>query len=153
MKKMICKNSFLGEIASLLREGQPVRVRIDGRSMLPFIVGGRDEVELVPYQGPSSLPLWGCAFYRWNGSYMVHRFVGEESGVYCMMGDGNLAQIERVEEKDIIGVLHTIYHPDGTVLDCLDKSWLRKGKYWFKCRRFRRYLLSFYRLITKTKPV
>ena len=76
---------------------------------------------------------------------MIHRFVGEESGRFLMMGDGNILQIEQVEEQDIVGVLQTIYRPDGSEQSCLHQSWLRKGKFWFKCRRFRPYLLAFYR--------
>lgn len=146
MKKVVLQNSFLEEVASLLREGQSVRIRIDGMSMHPFINGGSDEVELVPYDKETRpLACWQCVFYRWKGQYMVHRYIGRKDGKYAMMGDGNLAQIETVEENEIYGILKAIYRPDGSVQDCTDKRWLRRGKYWYKLRIFRRFLLPLYR--------
>lgn len=146
MRKIVVSNAFLEEVATLLAEGRSVRVRIDGQSMFPFIIGGQDEVELVPYEQGSVLPLWCVAFFKWHGTYIVHRFIGKQDALYCMMGDGNLAQVEHVEEKDILGVLQFIYHPDGTLQDCRDSWWMMKGKNWYKLRRFRRYLLYFHRI-------
>lgn len=145
MRKLVVSNAFLEEVAALLAEGQSVRVRIDGQSMYPFIVGGRDEVELVPYEPGDDQPMWSGVFFKWNGSYIVHRLIGKQEEYFCMMGDGNLAQVERVELKDVLGILQFIYRPDGSVQDCRDSSWLLKGKYWYKWRRFRRYLLPLYR--------
>ena len=53
-----------------------------------------------------------------------------------MLGDGNLARIERVKREDIIGILRTIYRPDGTVQDCRDTRWLKKAKWWYRLRFF-----------------
>lgn len=145
MRKIILQNHFLGEIAQVLLEGNPVRIRIDGESMHPFIVGGKDEIELVPYHRECPLELWTCVFFRWQEHYMVHRFIGCHEGRYFMMGDGNLAQIEKVREEDILGILQTIYRADGSVQNCKDKCWLRKGKYWYRFRKFRRFLLPLYR--------
>ena len=88
MRKIVVSNAFLEEVAVLLEEGQAVRVRIDGQSMFPFIKGGQDEVELVPYKIGSVLPLWSVAFFKWRGTYIVHRFVGMQNDLFCMMGDG-----------------------------------------------------------------
>lgn len=145
MKKVVVQNVFLEEVAHLLLEGQPVRVRIDGRSMLPFIIGGEDEVELVPYNKSRSLDLWQCAFFRWKGHYMVHRFIGRKENLFCMMGDGNLAQVETVEEDEIFGILQTIYRANGSIQNCNDTHWLQKGKYWYKFRKLRRFLLPLFR--------
>ena len=58
-----------------------------------------------------------------------------------MLGDGNLARIERVKREDIIGILRTIYRPDGTTQDCRDTQWLKKAKWWYGVRFLRRWLL------------
>ena len=145
MRRIVFQNHFFEEIAQLLQEGNPVRVRIDGESMHPFIVGGKDEVLLIPYDKKTSIELWSCIFYKWKGHYMIHRFVGLQDGQYCMMGDGNLVQIERIEESDILGILQTIYHADGSTQYCLGKKWLCQGRYWFKFRKLRRFLLPIYR--------
>lgn len=145
MRRIVFQNHFFEEIAQLLQEGNPVRVRIDGESMHPFIVGGKDEVLLIPYDKKTPIELWSCIFYKWKGHYMIHRFVGLQDGQYCMMGDGNLVQIERIEESDILGILQTIYHADGSTQYCLGKKWLCQGRYWFKFRKLRRFLLPIYR--------
>ena len=145
MRRIVYQNYFFEEIAQLLQEGNPVRVRIDGESMHPFIVGGKDEVLLIPYDKKTPIELWSCIFYKWKGHYMIHRFVGLQDGQYCMMGDGNLVQIERIEESDILGILQTIYHADGSTQYCLGKKWLCQGRYWFKFRKLRRFLLPIYR--------
>ena len=145
MKTLVVQNQFLENVAALLKEGRTVRVRIGGRSMDPFIRGGKDEVELVPYVPECDLPLWTCVFFRWKESYVVHRYIGREGECFCFMGDGKLVQIEKVEETDILGVLSTIYHSDGTKQDCLTPKWLNQGALWYRFRRFRRFLLPFYR--------
>lgn len=146
MKKQVVQNLFLEGVAALLQEGRTVRVRIGGRSMDPFICGGVDEVELVPYEPGCDLPLWTCVFFRWGESYVVHRYIGKEGSLFCFMGDGNLVQVEKVEELAILGVLRTIYHPNGTVQDCREPKWLRKGALWYRLRYFRRFLLPLFRI-------
>lgn len=147
MKTLVVQNQFLENVAALLKEGRTVRVRISGRSMDPFIRGGKDEVELVPYVPECDLPLWTCVFFRWKESYVVHRYIGREGDSFCFMGDGNLVQVEKVEENRLLGILQTIYHPDGTKQDCRDAKWLRKGSLWYRYRCFRRFLLPLYRKI------
>lgn len=141
MRKLVVGNEFLAEAAKALRQGQAVKVRIDGWSMYPFIRGGKDLVELVPCDDHSELPAWCCPFYYWEGHYMVHRYIGREGDDCLMLGDGNLARIERVKRSDIIGLLRYIYRPDGRVQDCTDARWLRRGALWYKLRPLRRFLL------------
>lgn len=140
MKKVV-PNIFLQEAAEILKSGQPVRLHIDGQSMYPFIRGGKDEVEVVPYDGVSALPLWCSAFYCWEGKYMIHRYIGTKEGKLLMMGDGNLVRIEAVEPTAVYGILSTIYHPDGSAQDCNEKAWLSRGKWWYRLRGIRRFLI------------
>lgn len=149
MKRQIVQNNFLEGVAAMLAEGQSVRVRIDGESMYPFIRGSKDEVELVPYQSGTQLPLWTCLFFKWRESYIVHRYVGKEGSFFCFMGDGNLVQVEKVEESNILGILRTIYHSDGTEQDCLNSKWLCWGALWYRMRKFRRFLLPLYRRLIR----
>lgn len=144
MKKVV-PNIFLQEAAEILKSGQPVRLHIDGQSMYPFIRGGKDEVEIVPYDGVSALPLWCAAFYCWEGKYMIHRYIGTKEGKLLMMGDGNLVRIEAVEPTAVYGILSTIYHPDGSAQDCNEKAWLSRGKWWYRLRGIRRFLIPLLR--------
>ena len=65
MRKLVVANDFLAEAAEVLRQGKRVKVRIDGQSMFPFIIGGKDVVEIDPLPADSELPAWCCAgLYR-----------------------------------------------------------------------------------------
>ena len=141
MRKIVVSNNFFNEAAKALKQGQTVKLLIGGHSMYPFIRGGIDLVEVVPFSFEEELPAWCCPFYQWNGKYLIHRYIGKKGNEYMVLGDGNLARIERVKREDIIGILRTIYRPDGTVQDCRDTRWLKKAKWWYRLRFLRRWLL------------
>ena len=147
MRKLIVPNSFLSEAAEALRAGQTVKLHIDGQSMYPFIHGGKDLVEVVPCPPEGELPLYCCPFYQWEGRYMIHRYIGREGDECLMLGDGNLVRIERVKRSDIIGLLRTIYRPDGTEQVCTEARWLRRAYWWVRLRPLRRFLLPLCRLL------
>lgn len=147
MRKLVVPNSFFAEAADTLRSGQSVRLHVDGQSMYPFIHGGKDEILVEPYDGVSPLEPWCCPFYQWGGNYMIHRYIRTVDGVCEMLGDGNIYRIEKVPQKEIIGMLRIIYHPDGTQQDCSDPKWLRKAALWYRLRKIRRFLLPLFRLI------
>ena len=146
MRKLVVKNGFFAEAAENLRNGNSVRLLVDGQSMYPFIHGGKDEIEIVPYDGVSPLEPWCCPFYQWEGSYMIHRYIGMEGNLCRMLGDGNIYRIEKLPQKEIIGILRTIYRPDGSIQDCRDKRWLRKAVWWYKLRKVRRFLIPLLRV-------
>ena len=146
MRKLIVPNSFFEDAAEVLRSGKPVKLSVGGESMLPFIRGGEDRIELIPYDASVELPLWCCVFYKWGDSYMVHRYVGLRGDIYRMMGDGNLCRVEEIAGNQIIGILQSIYHPDGTVENCLNGKWLKLGEIWYRLRRLRYFLLAGYKL-------
>lgn len=147
MRKLVVANDFLAEAAEVLRQGKRVKVRIDGQSMFPFIIGGKDVVEIDPLPADSELPAWCCPFYQWEGKYMVHRYIGREGDECLMLGDGNLYRIERVKRSEVLGLLRYIYRPDGSVQDCTDSRWLKRGALWYKLKPIRRILLPLFRMI------
>lgn len=149
MRKVTLPNEFLGEAAEALKKGERVRIFITGQSMYPFIRSGKDTVEIVPCPPEGELPELCCPFYCWEGHYMIHRYIGRRGDDYLMLGDGNLARIERVKRSEIIGLLHCIRHADGTVQDCNDPRWLRRARWWVRLRPIRRWLIAFLRYIVR----
>lgn len=115
--------------------------------MYPFIRGGVDLVEVIPCASDDELPAWCCPFFLWEGRYMIHRYIGRDGDDYLMLGDGNMARLERVKREEIIGLLRYIYPPAKPEIDCFDKAWLRKGKYWYRLRFFRRWLLPLFKML------
>ena len=149
MRKLVVANEFLAQTAEALKQGKTVKIRISGESMYPFIRGGKDLVEIVPLSPDDPLPAWCCPFYCWENRYMIHRYIGREGDECLMLGDGNLIRVERVKRSELIGLLRYIYHPDGTVQDCLDADWLKRGRRWYRLRPFRRFLLPLMKRIWK----
>lgn len=147
MRKITVSNAFFAEAAEALKQGQTVKLLIGGQSMYPFIRGGIDLVEVVPCPPEAELPAWCCPFYQWEGRYMIHRYIGREGDEYLTLGDGNVARIERVKREEIIGVLRYIYRPDGARVDCNDKDWLKKAKWWYRLRCLRRWLLPIFKML------
>ena len=147
MRKITVSNNFFAEAADALKRGQTVKLLIGGQSMYPFIRGGIDLVEVIPFPAGDELPAWYCPFYQWQDRYMIHRYVGREGDEYLMQGDGNVLRIERVKREEIIGVLRYIYRPDGTRVDSYDKSWLKKAKWWYQLRFLRRWLLPTFKML------
>ena len=98
MRTLSVSNEFFAEAAEHLRRGEEVRLLVQGNSMLPFILGGRDQVTLVPFHG-QDLPLGTAAFYQWKGKYMIHRLVKKEGGQYHFLGDGNIYRIETIRRE------------------------------------------------------
>lgn len=78
---------------------------------------------------------------------MIHRYIGREGEEYLMMGDGNVARIERVKREEIIGLTQTIYPPDGIRVNCYDVHWLKKAEWWYRLRFLRRWLLPFFKML------
>ena len=140
--RIILPNEFLSLAEENLKDGKSVKILADGPSMFPFIHGARDLVEIIPVRPDENPMLWEVYFFIHNGKYKIHRFVGREDDFFIMRGDGNLKISEKVKQKDIIGKLYRIHKPDGTVIDCTSKKWLRKGCTWNKLLPLRRYMLA-----------
>lgn len=149
MRRITLPNRFLEEAAQALAHGETVKIQITGDSMYPFIRSGKDTVEIVPCPPDGELPDWCCPFYQWEGKYMIHRYIGREGDDCLMLGDGNLARIERVRRDGIIGLLSRIHHADGTVQDCTDARWLRRARWWYRLRPLRRWLLAFLKRVAR----
>lgn len=147
MRKIVVSNNFFAEATKALKRGQTVKLLINGQSMHPFIRGGTDSVEVIPFPLEGELPAWCCPFFQWNGKYLIHRYIGSEGDDCLMLGDGNIARIERVKRKDVIGLLRYIYHPDGTTQDCRDTRWLKKAEWWYRLRVLRRWLLPLFKTL------
>lgn len=141
MKTKVVSNSYFEQVADKLRQGISVRLGVLGDSMFPLIHGGEDQILLIPHQPGEELPLWCAVFYKWDDHHMIHRYIRREGDVMVMLGDGNLCREEKVPAAEIIGVLKTIYRPDGTEIDCLSEDWLKRGRRWYKLLPIRRYLL------------
>lgn len=140
---MILPNHILlPEVEKLLGEGIKVTMRVKGDSMLPFIRGERDSVEL---QKPRMLRKKSIALARLSdGTYVIHRIIELSGDEVVLMGDGNLLKTEHCRQADIVGEVTQILR-NGTFVKC--SCWVErvKASVWMMFLPMRRYLLAIYR--------
>lgn len=124
------------EIENILREGKTVRCTPNGRSMRPFIRGGKDEVVLR--QKPS-LQVGDIVLAHIGENYILHRLIRIEGEQLILMGDGNLEQTESCTRSEVLATVVDIYDEKGK------KKKLTRGHLWSALRPMRPCLLKAYR--------
>ena len=148
---MRIKNGFvLREVCGeqvIMGEGVSVTFPVKGRSMLPFIVGGRDSVIL---EKPTEIRKGDVVLAyvesdnREDRRYVVHRIISLDGDRVTLMGDGNLALHEYCNRSDVCAKISLVVKPNGKRRS-LDSFLFRFfAKVWFALLPFRRYLLWIY---------
>ena len=138
MKKMVVPNKILLEEADdLLSRGIEVILMTKGNSMLPFIRGEKDSVNLKKYGAVEvgDIVLARIAPDR----YVLHRIIAVDGDTLTLMGDGNLVGTESCRLSDVLGTVREIIRPNGSTKK------VTKGTLWRKMLPVRRYLLWIYR--------
>ena len=142
MKKMIVPNEILlAEADDLLSKGIEVVLMTKGNSMLPFIRGEKDSVNLKRFGAVEvgDIVLARIAPQR----YVLHRLFANDGDAGTLMGDGNLVGTESCRLGDILGTVTEIIRPNGS------KKKVTKGTFWRKLLPVRRYILWVYRKLVK----
>ena len=144
MQQIIYPNKIiLPEIEKLLEENHPVIVKVKGKSMLPFIVGEQDSVELLK---PLSLKVGDIVLAHLpNDQYVIHRIIGLNGDEVRLMGDGNICQVEVCQRNNISGKVHRIIRKNKSIF-CARRKERIKAAIWKKLLPLRRYLLAIYKL-------
>lgn len=136
-------NFVITEAVRLVADGVSVTLPVDGRSMLPFIIGGRESVILQKPVAPSV----GDVVLAWveDCRYVVHRVIRITGENVTLMGDGNIALTEHCTLADIKAIATHVVDAQGKTHE-IDNWWRRQGaRLWFLLRPIRRYLLAIYR--------
>ena len=137
-------NDIIEEAVRLAREGVNVTLPVNGNSMLPFIIGGKESVIL---HSPGGIVDVGDVVLAWvdGNRYVVHRIIKLDYDRVTLMGDGNVAVTEHCRLNDIKArVTHVVDAKDKT--HYLYNRWRKSAaKVWYWLRPIRRYLLAIYR--------
>lgn len=139
----ISDEQIIEEAIRLVADGVSVTFPVNGRSMLPFIVGGKESVVLVQ---PTDLRE-GHIVLAWveNKRYVVHRISRLVGDDVFLMGDGNLAFGERCKLRDVKALATHVVGADERRRD-LYARWRRCASWlWIKLQPIRKYLLFIYR--------
>lgn len=134
---------IIEEAIRLVGEGVCVTLPVNGNSMLPFIIGGRESVilqqSIEPRVGDVVLALVK------GGYYVVHRIIAIDGDTVTLMGDGNLSITEQCMVSDIKARITHVVSADGRQHE-IDNLWRRwAARLWWHLRPIRRYLLAIYK--------
>ena len=140
---MTTDNVIIEEAIRLVREGVSVTLPVNGNSMLPFIIGGKESVIL---HGPGFTDVGDVVLAWVDGCrYVVHRIIRIDGDRVTLMGDGNVAGTEHCLLNDIKArVTHVVDEKERTHY-IYNKGRRRAAKVWYWLRPIRRYLLAIYK--------
>lgn len=136
-------NDIILEAIRLVKEGVSVTLPVNGNSMLPYIIGGKESVIL---QEPT-YPKVGDVVLAWveDRRYVVHRIIKLDYDRVTLMGDGNVKGTEHCLLKDVKARVTHVVSADNKKRDLYSRWRVRAAKLWYWLRPIRRYLLAIYR--------
>ncbi len=136
-------SDIINEAIRLVAEGVCVTLPVNGNSMLPFIVGGRESVVL---QKPVHVKV-GDIVLAWvvPGRWVVHRIISIDDANVTLMGDGNLMGTEHCTPSDIKAKATHVVDGKEKMHYLYTKRRKLAAILWFKLRMVRKYLLAIYR--------
>lgn len=136
---------IIQEAIRLVDEGVSVTFPVRGRSMLPFIIGGRESVIL---SRPINVEK-GTVVLAWvDGSrYVVHRVIEKHDNRLTLMGDGNLIGKEHCSITDVKAVATHVVDVKGHRHSLYSPCRTKGAQLWFSFLPVRRYLLFIYRIV------
>ncbi|MBQ9524776.1 MAG: S24/S26 family peptidase [Bacteroidaceae bacterium] len=142
--KALYGDILIKEAITLLQEGRRVVLAVKGGSMHPFIIGGKESVELVSPQAPLKV---GDVVLAWvDGShYVIHRIIGIEGNQISLMGDGNIRGIERCSKDEVAAIAEYVISPKGKRRYLYTKGRMRFARMWRRLLPVRRWILAIYR--------
>ena len=141
--KVLPNNEILRDLILLVNEGQRVTLPVKGYSMLPFIIGGKESVELVK---PETVAVGDVVLAWINGNrFVVHRIIKIDGDRVQLMGDGNLTDDEYCQISDVKARAEYVVAPDGKRRYLYTDTRLRFSRLWCWLLPVRRWILAIYR--------
>ena len=138
-------NEIIEEAIRLVDEGVSVTLPVNGNSMLPFIIGGKESVIL---HGPGLIDVGDVVLAWVDGCrYVVHRIVRIDGERVTLMGDGNLVGTEHCLLNDIKARVTHVVSADNKERDLHNRWRMHAAKLWYWLRPVRRVLLAIYRRV------
>jgi hypothetical protein len=136
----------IDNIERIVDLGQSFELRVNGYSMLPLLGYAGDTIIVRRVSADESIAGRIAMFRGVKGNIIVHRVLGVDAGTVRLRGDGNIAQIERVQRAEIIGVVESVRRRGGRVVSCTSRWWHLKERLWLAIPlRIRGYLLAMLR--------
>ena len=136
-------NDVIAGVITALETVPRVILPVRGISMLPFIIGDLDSVELVKAQ----LVEVGDVVLAWinNSRYVVHRIIKIDGDNVQLMGDGNLSGNEYCKISEVVAKAEYVVCPNGKRTYLYSPGQIRASRLWWKIKPLRRWILAIYR--------
>jgi hypothetical protein len=143
MTHTISDNEIIQNAIALVNEGLRVTFPVKGYSMLPFIVGSKESVDLVK---PEHLEV-GHVVLAWveGCRYVVHRIMRIEGEQVTLMGDGNIAGVEHCTLSDVAALAINVVTPQGKHHPLYAPWRIKASRLWWRLLPIRRWILAIYR--------
>jgi hypothetical protein len=142
---VVPNEDFFPKVIESLDRGETTTIPVKGFSMLPFIRGMRDWVEL---QKKDSYGVGDIVLFRHCGRYVMHRIIRVEGRKVTIQGDGVARNVEIVHPEAIFGKAIRIF-PDGDLsrpIDPDEPKRLRRALRWHRRPSwYRTFCLRLYR--------
>ncbi|MBO4570953.1 MAG: S24/S26 family peptidase [Bacteroidales bacterium] len=138
-KRTIPNDILLGEVTTLLAEGQEVVLLTKGGSMMPFLRSEKDSVALRKRDDVEVGDI--VLAHLGEGRYVLHRIISVDGDRLTLMGDGNLKGTENCRKEDVSGTVVRIIKDSGR------EFVPGKGRFWRFLKPVRRWILGVYRRI------
>ena len=144
---MVTDHVIIEEASRLVRDGVCVTLPVNGQSMLPFIIGGKESVIL---QKPENLKV-GHVVLAWvdGNHFVVHRIKAIDGTNVTLTGDGNLGGLEHCQLSDVRVLATHVVDTKGRKHDLYTKWRMRGLNIWNKLFPLRRYILGVYRRLKR----
>lgn len=144
--KTIQNNLFFEEVANRIAEGERVRIRAKGNSMLPFIRDRIDEVVLEK-ANEESFKKGSLLLVQLNDNrFVLHRVKKINETLLVLQGDGNLSFVEACTPNDVIAEASAVIR-NGKTITKGNFRWNMYRYLWPENYLFRRIALGIYRRI------
>jgi len=150
MEKWVVSNDlFFADVVASLQEGRTVTIPVKGYSMLPFIRGGKDLVELELPSAP--LKPYDIVLFHvgtdTDGKWIMHRILKVDGDNLTIQGDGVTRGREHVKTSQVKARAKTILRAGTTPVDPYSKGEIAKVRFWCFLRPIRPFILKAYRML------
>lgn len=140
--KVVPNDVMFTEVMRVIDAGGTAVICPKGVSMHPFIREKRDRVVLAE---PCDLRKYDVVLaHLENGRYVLHRIIDVDGEDITLMGDGNIAGVERCSRKDIEAKAECLLR-NGRTIRLDGRMQFLKAWAWRNLLPIRRYLLAIYR--------
>lgn len=139
----IDNNQLIGEVKKLLKTFPSVVLPVKGTSMLPFIIGSKESVELVRWE--KDFQIGDIVLALTKDYYVIHRIIKIDGDDYTLMGDGNIIGTESCKRSDIVAKAEYVVDKHGNKHYLYTPRRCQASKLWNKLKPVRRWILAIYR--------